>query len=178
MCMLTAKPIVYLVNVGNKDYVKGANKWFLAIREWAIARSPGAPCIPFSAAFETEFAALPEAEQQKLNEGKGGSMIPKIIVAGYNALDMIRYFTCGEDEVRAWCIRNGTDAPRAAGVIHSDFETGFMNCDQYNYEDYVANENSEQAVAKAGKVRVQGKKYIVQDGDILFFVSTKSSRKK
>jgi obg-like ATPase 1 len=178
MHCLTAKPIVYLVNVGAKDYTKGGNKWFLAIKEWTIKRSPGSPCIPFSAKFESEFGEMPPEEQKKLVDAKRGSMIPKIIVQGYHALDMIHYFTCGADEVRAWSIRRDITAQKAAGVIHGDFETGFVNCDQYHFDDYVANENSEQAVAKAGKQRTQGKNYIVQDGDILFFRSTKSSGKK
>eukprot|EP00808_Paulinella_micropora_P007002 g40330.t1 len=179
MYLLTAKPIVYLVNVASKDFAKGANKWFMAIKEWCIKRSPGAPCIPFSAKFEEEFNELAEDKQKELNATKGsGSSIPKIIVEGYHALDMIHYFTVGEDEVRAWTIRKGTDAPKAAGVIHSDLETGFINCDQYTYQDFVENDNSVQAVAKAGKVRQQGKKYIVQDGDILFFRSTKATGAK
>lgn len=94
-------------------------------------------------------------------------MVPRIILTGYHILDCIHFFTAGADEVRAWTIRRGATAPRAAAAIHSDFEKFFISCDQYTFEDF-KQYGSESAIKAAGKYRSQGKAYIVQDGDILF----------
>ena len=95
-------------------------------------------------------------------------MIPKIIRNGYTTLDLINYFTCGEDEVRAWTIRRRTKAPGAAGVIHTDFEKGFICAEVMKYEDLIQYGN-EQAVKAEGKYKQNGKEYVVEDGDIIFF---------
>jgi obg-like ATPase 1 len=169
--LLTAKPVVYLVNISDKNFRNQGNKWLKLIKEWVEARNPGAPIIPFSATWEAAFARMsPEEQKEAMDNGgkKLKSMIPKIIKTGYKHLGLINYFTCGEDEVRAWTIQNGVMAPGAAGVIHTDFEKLFLQAEQYSFDDF-KEFGDESAVKKAGKVRTQGKNYVVQDGDILFF---------
>lgn len=115
---MTAKPITYLVNLSEKDYVRKKNKWLPKIKAWIDANNPGDPLIPFSVALEEQLAPLSEEEQKEAEKAAGAtSALGKITQAGYASLDLIRYFTCGPDEVRAWTIRKGTKAPQAAGVI-------------------------------------------------------------
>jgi len=134
--LLTAKPVVYLVNLSERDFVRKKNKWLPKIKAWIDEHNPGDPLIPFSVALEERLAPL-EGQEKKDEEGRVGaaSALPKIITAGYQCLDLIRYFTCGPDEVRAWTIRSGTKAPQAAGVIHSDFENKFVCGEIMSYED-------------------------------------------
>lgn len=169
---LTAKAIVYLVNITEKNYEEGKNKWIGDIRKWAEARTPGAPVIPFSAAYEARMVKLSAEEKKKYLEEKNlkvpASMLPKIITTGYHALDLVHFFTGGDDEVRAWTIKRGCLAPQAAGVIHSDFEKGFIAAETMAFEDF-KRLGTEQAVKAAGKYRTEGKAYAVKDGDILFF---------
>ena len=116
--LLTAKPVTYLVNLSEKDYVRKKNKWLPKIKAWIDANNPGDPLIPFSVALEERLAPLEPAEKEEEQKKAGAtSALPKITQAGYSSLDLIRYFTCGPDEVRAWTIRKGTKAPQAAGVI-------------------------------------------------------------
>jgi len=167
--LLTAKPIAFLVNVSAVDYIGKKNKWLKSIYEWVQKRSPGAAIIPFSGAFEQQLADMPaDKRPQYLEENKTQSALNKVITQGYETLDLVHYFTCGEDEVRAWTIREGTKAPQAAGVIHTDFERGFISAEQMSYTDF-KELGSEAAVRAAGKYKSQGKLYVVQDGDILFF---------
>jgi obg-like ATPase 1 len=167
--LLSAKPVVYLVNVSLKNFEEGKNEWIKGIKEWVNKRSPGTAVIPFSAAFEGHVLAMPAEDRVKfLAEKKVPSMINKIITTGYHALDLIHFFTCGEDEVRAWTLRKGCTAPGAGGVIHSDFEKGFIAAETMAYVDFKAC-GSEAEVKKAGKYRTEGKAYIVKDGDILYF---------
>ncbi|KAG5220845.1 P-loop containing nucleoside triphosphate hydrolase protein [Salix suchowensis] len=147
--LLTAKPVTYLVNLSEKDYVRKKNKWLPKIKAWIDANNPGDPLIPFSVALEERLAPLSDEEL---------SALPKITQAGYASLDLIRYFTCGPVEVRAWTIRRGTKAPQAAGVIHSDFENKFVCGEIMSYED-LREHGSEAAVKAAGKLRQQGKPY-------------------
>jgi len=155
---LTAKPVIYLVNIGNGEYAKKKNKWLLKIKEW-IASNVTGQMIPYSVAYEQEHLTA---------EDRSGCMIDKILTAGYAVLDMMHYFTCGEDEVKCWTIRRNTKAPQAAGVIHTDFEKGFQSCDIMKYDDFKEHKN--EAVMKGlGLVKQQGKEYVVMDGDILFF---------
>lgn len=130
MKLLTAKPVIYLVNLSERDYVRRKNKWLPKIKGWIDENNPGDQLIPFSVSLEERLFALggPEAEAEelkKLGDNITGAM-SKITKAGYDGLDLIRYFTCGPDEVRAWSIRRGLKAPQAAGVIHSDFENKFV----------------------------------------------------
>ena len=116
--LLTAKPVTYLVNLSERDYVRKKNKWLPKIKAWIDEHNPGDPLIPFSVALEERLALLPEEERAEEEKKVGAnSALPKITTAGYASLDLIRYFTCEPDEVRAWTIRRGTKAPQAAGVI-------------------------------------------------------------
>ncbi|KAF8958335.1 cytoplasmic protein [Flammula alnicola] len=167
--LLTAKPVTYLVNLSEKDYVRKKNKWLAKIKAWIDTNNPGDSLIPFSVALEERLATL-SPEEKKAEEEKVGatSALTKITQAGYASLDLIRYFTCGPAEVRAWTIRKGTKAPQAAGVIHSDFENKFVCGEIMTYED-LREYGSEAAVKAAGKLRQQGKPYEMIDGDIAYW---------
>ncbi|KAF5359262.1 hypothetical protein D9756_003230 [Leucocoprinus leucothites] len=167
--LLTAKPVTYLVNLSEKDYLRKKNKWLPKIKAWIDENNPGDPLIPFSVALEERLAFM-SPEERKEEEKKIGSAnaLPKITQAGYTSLDLIRYFTCGPDEVRAWTIRKGTKAPQAAGVIHSDFENKFVCGEIMSFED-LKEYGSEAAVKAAGKLRQQGKPYEMVDGDIAYW---------
>ena len=117
--LLTAKPVTYLVNLSERDYIRKKNKWLPKIKAWIDEHNPGDPLIPFSVALEERLALLPSDEERAEEEKKivAVAALGKITTAGYTSLDLIRYFTCGPDEVRAWTIRRGTKAPQAAGVI-------------------------------------------------------------
>jgi len=169
LSLLTAKPVTYLVNLSEKDYVRKKNKWLPRIKGWIDANNPGDPLIPFSVALEERLALLPAEEKAEEEKNVGAtSALGKITHAGYTCLDLIRYFTCGPDEVRAWTIRKGTKAPQAAGVIHSDFENKFICGEIMSYTD-LHEHGSEAAVKAAGKLRQQGKPYEMVDGDIAYW---------
>eukprot|EP00823_Brevimastigomonas_motovehiculus_P009189 TRINITY_DN8850_c0_g1_i1.p1 TRINITY_DN8850_c0_g1~~TRINITY_DN8850_c0_g1_i1.p1 ORF type:complete len:443 (-),score=109.87 TRINITY_DN8850_c0_g1_i1:199-1527(-) len=169
LCLLTAKPVVYLVNISMDNFLSQKNKWIKPIKEWCSKRTPGAPVIPFSVPLEEKLDSMADEERQKfMSEKKIIRMLPRVITSGYSALSLIHFFTCGTDEVRAWTIRNGTLAPQAAGVIHSDFENGFVCAETMCYTDFKQH-GSEQACKSAGRYRTEGKAYLVKDGDILFF---------
>ncbi|CAE6422677.1 hypothetical protein ACGC1H_002760 [Rhizoctonia solani] len=171
LTLLTAKPITYLVNLSEKDYVRKKNKWLAKIKAWIDENNPGDPLIPFSVALEEQLAPLNDEEKAEAEKAAGAtSALGKITQAGYSSLDLIRYFTCGPDEVRAWTIRKGTKAPQAAGVIHSDFENKFVCGEIMTYED-LKEYGSEAAVKAAGKLRQQGKPYEMIDGDIAYWKS-------
>ena len=154
----TAKSVVYLVNMSQDNYLQKKNKWLLKIKEWVEHKCPGT-IIPFSVQFEQ---ALQKQEVQ------GVSMMDKIIKTGYTLLNLIHFFTAGEDEVKCWTILNGTKAPGAAGTIHSDFEKGFICAEVMKYTDFIEC-GSESACKGAGKLKTHGKEYVVEDGDIIFF---------
>ena len=121
---ITSKQVVYLINLSSNDFVTKKNKWLKKIKDWIDANSQG-EIIPYSAEHERNELENPDPEKR--------TMIPKIIKAGYNALDLIYYFTAGHDEVRCWTIRKLTRAPQAAGVIHTDFEKGFICAEIMKY---------------------------------------------
>ncbi|KAJ3734196.1 P-loop containing nucleoside triphosphate hydrolase protein [Lentinula guzmanii] len=167
--LLTAKPVTYLVNLSEKDYIRKKNKWLPKIKAWIDTNNPGDPLIPFSVALEERLATM--SDEEKIEEQKkvgAQSALPKITHAGYASLELIRYFTCGPDEVRAWTIRKGTKAPQAAGVIHSDFENKFVCGEIMSFND-LKEHGSEPAVKAAGKLRQQGKPYEMVDGDIAYW---------
>ncbi|SAL97062.1 hypothetical protein [Absidia glauca] len=168
--LITAKPVVYLANVSEKDYLRKKNKWLPKIKAWIDEKSKGDVMIPYSAAFEYRLTLMETAEEkaEALKEANVVSVLPKIIIAGYNALQLIYYFTGGPDEVRAWTVRRNTKAPQAAGVIHTDFERGFIMCEVMKYED-LKELGSDNAVKANGKYMQKGKEYIVEDGDICYF---------
>ncbi|CAD8132854.1 unnamed protein product [Paramecium pentaurelia] len=163
---ITAKNVVYLVNLSQQDFMTRKNKWLKGIKDWVDGNCPG-DIIPYSA--DLEKAIFEEFQANSLTQERQKlSMLPRIIKTGYKALDLIYFFTAGEDEVRCWTIRAGTKAPQAAGVIHTDFEKGFICAEVMKYEDFVSL-GSITAVKAEGKYRQQGKEYVVEDGDICFF---------
>lgn len=137
---LTAKPIIYLVNLSEKDFVTKKNKFLPKIKAWIDQNMQG-EMIPYSADFERKLVEEQlQKEEKKVNEADlkdSGSMLPRIVKSGYKVLDLIYFFTAGPDEVRAWTVKHGKKAPQAAGVIHTDFEKGFICAEIMKYEDFV-----------------------------------------
>jgi obg-like ATPase 1 len=159
---ITAKPVVYLVNISEKDYKTKKNKHLPNILKW-IKEHGGGPMIPFSAEYEQKIVAFgtdKETRQKAAEELGAPSIINKIIKIGYNALRLIHYFTAGEDEVKCWTLREGTKAPQAAGIIHTDFERGFICAEIMKFED-LERLGSEQSVKAEGLYRQQGREHEV-----------------
>jgi ribosome-binding ATPase len=165
--LLTSKPVLYVCNVEEACAATG-NAFSETVRAWAAKN--GAPSIVVSAAIEAEVSQLPATDRSEFLEGLGLSQsgLDKVIRAGYDLLELVTYFTCGPKETHAWTITKGTRAPQAAAVIHKDFERGFIACETIAYEDFVAG-RGEQGVKEAGKMRIEGKTYVVKDGDVLLF---------
>ncbi len=168
MQLLTSKPVLYVCNVLEKDAEKG-NVHTQKVAE--MAKAQGAEYVIICAAIEAEIAQLPtEVEKKEFLESLGLSEpgLNKVIRAGYKLLDLITFFTVGPKEARAWTVRKGSKAPQAAGAIHTDFERGFIRAETIDMGDFV-NLGGEQAAKEAGKMRQEGKEYIVKDGDIMLF---------
>merc|ERR1712112_334466 len=167
---ITAKPMIYLANLSEKDFIRKKNKWLPKIKEYVDKNDPGAMVVPFSGAFEQKLMDMETEEERKAycEETKCTSVLDKIIVQGFKALQLQYFFTAGEDEVKAWTVQKGSTAPKAAGRIHTDFEKGFIMADVMKFADFKEH-GSEAAVKAAGGYRQQGKNYIVEDGDIIFF---------
>ena len=165
--LLTSKPVLYVCNV---EEAAAATGNAFSARVEALAQAEGARTVVVSAAIEAEVAQLPEADRSEFLQGLGlhDSGLDRVIRAGYDLLGLITYFTVGPKEARAWTIVQGTKAPQAAAVIHKDFERGFIACETIAYDDFVACKG-EQGAKEAGKMRVEGKEYVVKDGDILLF---------
>ncbi|CAN4085308.1 unnamed protein product [Withania somnifera] len=166
--LLTAKPVVYLVNMNEKDYQRKKNKFLPKIHAW-VQEHGGETIIPFSASVERNLADMPPDEAAKYcEENRLQSCLPKIIKTGFSAINLIYFFTAGPDEVKCWQIRRLMKAPQAAGTIHTDFERGFICAEVMKFDD-LKELGSEAAVKAAGKYKQEGKTYVVQDGDIIFF---------
>jgi len=168
LLLLSAKPVVYLVNLSEKDYIRQKNKYLPKVAAWIGEHSAGDPIIPISVSFEerlTRFETDKEADEE-CTKLATKSALPKVIVTMRKALNLGSFFTTGTDEVRQWTIRMGTKAPQAAGVIHTDFEKTFIQAVTYNYSVLKA-EGDEATVKAKGKVLTKGKDYVVEDGDIL-----------
>jgi ribosome-binding ATPase len=165
--LMTSKPVLFVCNVEEASAATG-NEFSNRVAE--RAKAMGARHVVVSAAIEAEVSQLPEADRAEFLEGLGltDSGLDRVIREGYALLGLITYFTVGPKEARAWTIVRGTKAPQAAAVIHNDFERGFIACETTAYDDFVAYKG-EQGAKEAGKVRVEGKEYIVKDGDILLF---------
>ena len=171
--LITTKPVVYLINLTADDFIRKKNKWLAKIHAW-VQEHGGGTMIPFSVDFEQKLWSLRDDVDGKkafLEESKCVSALPKMVVQGYKELDLIYYFTAGETEVRCWTILKGTLAPGAAGVIHSDFERGFIKAEVCAFEDFksLATGKSMAEVKAAGRYRIEGKTYEVADGDIVHF---------
>jgi GTP-binding protein YchF len=165
--LLTSKPVLYVCNV--EESAAAAGNAFSA-RVVERARAERAGVVVVSAAIEAEVAQLPQEDRREFLEGLGlsDSGLDRVIRAGYGLLDLITYFTVGPKEARAWTIVRGTKAPRAAAAIHNDFERGFIACETIAYDDYVTC-RGETGAKEAGRMRIEGKDYIVKDGDVLLF---------
>ncbi|XP_074628951.1 obg-like ATPase 1 [Acropora palmata] len=167
--LLTSKPVIYLVNLSEKDYIRKKNKWLAKIKEWVDANDIGATIIPLSGELESKLLDMdPEESEKYLKEAKTQSALAKIITTGFKALQLQYFFTAGKDEVKAWTILKGTKAPQAAGKIHTDFEKGFIMAEVMKFDDFKEH-GSEAAAKAAGKYKQEGKNYVVNDGDIIFF---------
>jgi len=165
--LLTAKPVVYLVNLSEKDYIRQKNKHLPKIAAYLKEHAPGDPIIPISVCYEERLAAMSDEEAAEEQKKLGAqSALPKVVTTMRKALNLGSFFTTGTDEVRQWTIRNGTKAPQAAGVIHGDFEKTFIQAVVYNFKT-LKEEGDEAAVKAKGKVMTKGKDYVVEDGDIL-----------
>lgn len=166
--LLTAKPVLYVCNVLESEYTSGPGEWAKKVAEHA--KSEGNQSLVVCSAIEAEISLLPEEDRKDFIQSLGMEEpgLNRLIRETYKLLNLITYFTAGEKEVRAWTVKKGSKAPQAAGVIHSDFERGFIRAETYHCED-LFKLKSEAAVKEAGKYRVEGKEYVVQDGDIMFF---------
>ncbi|MBV9773854.1 MAG: redox-regulated ATPase YchF [Gemmatimonadetes bacterium] len=168
--LLTSKPVVYLANVAEDDLPKGDNEYVRALRAAVAASGERAEVIPISSKIESELAELPAEERGEFLASLGLEEpgLNLLIRAGYRLLGLQNYFTAGEKEVRAWEIPVGARAPEAAGVIHSDFERGFIRAETVSFADFQRT-GSVKAAKEQGLMRSEGKEYVVQDGDILLF---------
>ena len=166
--LMTAKPVIYAANVSENDLSTG-NKWVQQIRDFA--KKEGSEVVVISAQVESELAELPEEDRQEFLESLGAKEggLKSLIRATYDLLGLQTYFTTGPKETRAWTIHKGMTAPQAAGVIHTDFEKGFIRAQTVAYKDLVEY-GSEKAAKEKGLVRSEGKEYVVQEGDVMLFL--------
>jgi ribosome-binding ATPase len=164
--LLTVKPVLYIANVSEDGFA--SNPMLDAMRE--LAAQEGAEVVPVCAAIEAEIVELEEDERAEFlaDMGLDEPGLNRVVRAGYKLLGLETYFTAGVKEVRAWTIPQGATAPQAAGVIHTDFERGFIRAEVVSYDDFVACKG-EQGAREAGKLRSEGKEYVVQDGDVIHF---------
>lgn len=167
--LLTLKPIIYVANVSGDDYMDLDNcKYLNEVKK--IAEEENSQVIPISCEIEYELSSLPKEERFEFLQSLGASEsgLDKVIKSVYKLLNLSTFFTVGEDECRAWTFKNGMLAPECAGIIHTDFEKGFIKTEVYSYDD-IHNYKSELALKEAGKLRMEGKTYQMQDGDVVFF---------
>ena len=165
--LLSSKPVLYVCNVEEASAAEGNSN---SAKVAARAKEEGAVAVVVSAKIESEIAVLPADEQKDYLEAVGLDEpgLNRVIRAGYNLLHLITYFTVGPKEARAWTIEKGTRAPQAAGVIHTDFEKGFIRAETIAYDDYIAHKG-EAGARDAGRLRLEGKDYLVADGDVMHF---------
>ena len=170
LTLLTTKPVLYAANVTDAELAGHEGPYLRALRDAVKASGEHAEIVPFSAKIEAELAELPGEERAEFLASLGidSAGLDRLIRAGYHLLGLQTYFTAGEPEVRAWTIHRGDTAPVAAGVIHTDFERGFIRAETVSYVDFVAHGGWKGAREK-GVVRSEGKEYVVQDGDVLLF---------
>jgi GTP-binding protein YchF len=165
--LITAKPILYVCNVNEEEAAKGNS---LSDLVFAKAEAEGANAVVVSAAIESELVGMDDSERLEFlaEMGLGETGLARVIRSGYDLLHLITFFTVGPKEARAWTVERGAKAPQAAGAIHSDFERGFIRAETIAFDDYVAL-GGEAGARDAGKLRQEGKEYVVQDGDVLHF---------
>ena len=167
-CLLTAKPIIYIANISEEDLITGENKYTKMVEDYASKEN--AKVIKVSAKIESELCELSDEEKEIFLSDLGikEAGLSKLITATYDLLGLATYFTAGSDEVRAWTFKKGMKAPECAGIIHTDFEKGFIKAEVMSYAD-LKEQGSEKKVREAGKMRLEGKEYLMQDGDICYF---------
>ncbi len=165
---LTLKQIIYLANVSEEDLAKEDNEYVKCVKEYATKEK--APVVVLCAKVEEELSELSDSDKEELLSalGIGISGLDKLIKATYDLLGLATYFTVGKDEVRAWTFKKGMNAKKCAGIIHTDFEKGFIKAEVMSYDDLIKY-GSELKVKEAGRARLEGKDYIMQDGDICYF---------
>lgn len=165
--LLTAKPVLYVCNVAEDEAASGNA---LSEAVFAKAQAEGAQAVVVSAAIEAELVGMPQEDRAEYLESLGlaESGLARVIRAGYTLLGLKTFFTCGPKEARAWTFPDGAKAPQAAGEIHTDFEKGFIRAETIAYDDYI-NLGGETGAKEAGKMRQEGKEYVVQDGDVMLF---------
>lgn len=166
--LITRKPIIYMANVSEEDAIIGDNEYTLKIKEYASKENSSV--IVMSAKIESELSELNEDDRNQFLKDIGiqNSGLDKLIYATYNLLGLETFFTAGSDECRAWTYKKGMKAPECAGIIHSDFERGFIKAEIMSFED-LKKYGTEIKVKEAGKMRLEGKEYLMQDGDICYF---------
>ena len=167
LCLITAKPAMYVANVADDGFKNNP----LLDQLTAYAKSQNAPVVAICAAIESEIAEMEDADKSEFlaDMGMEEPGLNRLIRAGYELLGLQTYFTAGVKEVRAWTIHKGDTAPQAAGVIHTDFERGFIRAQTISFDDYIAYKG-EHGAKEAGKMRAEGKEYVVKDGDVLNFL--------
>lgn len=170
LTLLTVKPVLYAANVSDSELAGDEGPHLKALREAVKKSGEQAEVVPFSAKIEAELAELPAEDRADFLSSLGleSAGLDRLIRAGYRLLGLETYFTAGEQEVRAWTIHRGDTAPKAAAVIHTDFERGFIRAETVSYDSFIGNEGWKGAREK-GVVRAEGKEYVVQDGDVLLF---------
>ncbi|MBC9034971.1 redox-regulated ATPase YchF [Sphingomonas sp. JC676] len=166
--LLTAKPVLYVCNVNEEDAAHGNE---LSARVFEKARAEGAEAVVVSAAIEAEIATMPPEDRGEFlaELGLEETGLARVITAGYKLLHLLTFFTVGPKEARAWTVHTGATAPEAAGEIHSDFEKGFIRAETIAYDDYVTL-GGEARAREGGKLRAEGKSYVVHDGDVMHFL--------
>ncbi len=166
LCLLTSKPSMYIANVSERGF--SDNPYLDEVK--ALAKGEGAVVVPLSAAIEAELADMNEEDKQAFlaDMGLEEPGLNRVIRAGYVLLGLLTFFTAGPKEAHAWTVRAGATAPHAAGAIHTDFERGFIRAEVIAYDDYIRL-NGEHGAREAGKLRLEGKDYMVQDGDVIHF---------
>lgn len=175
MRLITTKPVVYLANLSMKHFLKKANKWLPNMQDW-INEHGGGKLIPFSIQFEEQ---LFNSGEKTLSGTK--SILPKVISTGYKQLNLMYFFTAGEKEVRAWTVYSGALAPDAASVIHTDFGKAFIKAEVCSFKDFKEFSDGKKgmsAIKAAGKYKIEGKNYVVKDGDIIYFQIGQISKSK
>jgi GTP-binding protein YchF len=170
LSLLTLKPVLYAANVTDAELAGHEGRYLTALRQSVTAADEQAEVVPFSAKIESELAELPAGDRAEFLASLGltSAGLDRLIRAGYHLLGLQTYFTAGDPEVRAWTIHRGDAAPAAAGVIHTDFERGFIRAETASYDDFIAL-GGWKGARERGAVRSEGKDYIVQDGDVMLF---------
>jgi GTP-binding protein YchF len=166
LCLITVKPVMYLANVDESGFENNP----LLQKVMDLGKAEHAPVVAICAKIESEISELDDDDKSlflaELGQDEPG--LNRVIRAAYALLGLQTYFTAGVQEVRAWTVKKGATAPQAAGVIHTDFERGFIRAEVIQYDEFVKNKG-EQGAKEAGKMRLEGKEYIVQDGDVMHF---------